>query len=65
MMPEVAVGTAILETYAKCGEVDESRRVFNEMPERNILSWSAMIAAYGMNECARDVLAMHGHILLL
>ncbi|RWR78502.1 pentatricopeptide repeat-containing protein [Cinnamomum micranthum f. kanehirae] len=58
MMSEVAVGTAILETYAKCGEVDESRRVFNEMPERNIVSWSAMIAAYGMNGCARDALAM-------
>ncbi|XXG39166.1 hypothetical protein AAC387_Pa01g0195 [Persea americana] len=57
-MCEVAVGTAILETYAKCGEVDESRRVFNEMPERNIVSWSAMIAAYGMNGCARDALAV-------
>lgn len=58
IMNEVAVSTATLEAYAKCGEVDESRRVFDEMPERNIVSWSAMIAAYGMNGCACEALSM-------
>ncbi|XP_010266181.1 PREDICTED: pentatricopeptide repeat-containing protein At2g17210 [Nelumbo nucifera] len=55
---EVAVGTAILDMYAKCGAMDASRRVFDRMPKRNILTWSAMIAAYGMNGRAHDALAL-------
>ncbi|KAJ4964366.1 hypothetical protein NE237_024305 [Protea cynaroides] len=55
---EVEVGTAILDVYSKCGEIDLSRRVFDHMPERNVVSWSAMIAAYGMNSRAHDALAL-------
>ncbi|XP_058090614.1 pentatricopeptide repeat-containing protein At2g17210 [Magnolia sinica] len=58
MADEVVVGTVLLEMYAKCGDVDASRRVFDEMPERNVVSWSAMIAAYGINGHAREALAL-------
>jgi pentatricopeptide repeat protein len=30
--------------YAKSGELELARMSFNEMPERNVVSWSAMIA---------------------
>ncbi|KAI3956184.1 hypothetical protein MKW98_008702 [Papaver atlanticum] len=53
---EVAVATALLDMYSKCGEIDLSRRVFDKTPDRNIVSWSAMIGAYGMNGRARDAL---------
>ncbi|XP_043712266.1 pentatricopeptide repeat-containing protein At2g17210 [Telopea speciosissima] len=55
---EVEVGTAILDVYSNCGEIDLSRRVFDHMLERNVISWSAMIAAYGMNSRANDALAL-------
>ncbi|XP_042501070.1 pentatricopeptide repeat-containing protein At2g17210 [Macadamia integrifolia] len=55
---EVEVGTAILNVYSNCGEIDLSRRVFDHMLERNIVSWSAMLAAYGMNSRAHDALAL-------
>ncbi|XP_077246846.1 pentatricopeptide repeat-containing protein At2g17210-like [Tasmannia lanceolata] len=58
MASEVVIGTALLEMYAKCGEIESSRKVFDEMPERNIVSWSAMIGAYGMNGRARDALSL-------
>ena len=55
---EVAVGTAILDMYSKCGEIGLSRKAFDQMPEKNIVSWGAMIAACGMNGLARDALAL-------
>ena len=55
---EVAVGTAILDMYAKCGEIGLSRKAFDQIPEKNIVSWGAMIAACGMNGLARDALAL-------
>ncbi|KAI3921977.1 hypothetical protein MKX01_005666 [Papaver californicum] len=53
---EVAVATALLDMYSKCGEIDLSRRVFDKTPNRNVVSWSAMIGAYGMNGRAKDAL---------
>ncbi|KAL5707046.1 hypothetical protein ACHQM5_025142 [Ranunculus cassubicifolius] len=47
--PDVLLSTALLTMYAKCGEVDLAREVFNEMPERSVVSWNSMIMGYGMH----------------
>ncbi|KAL6978069.1 hypothetical protein U1Q18_047819 [Sarracenia purpurea var. burkii] len=55
---DVAVGTAILDMYSKCGAIEASERVFHQIPCKNIVSWSAMIAAYGMNGLPHQALAL-------
>ncbi|XP_062024972.1 pentatricopeptide repeat-containing protein At2g17210 [Rosa rugosa] len=55
---QVAVGTATVDMYSKCGAIGESRKVFDQISEKNIVSWSAMIAAYGMNGLAHEALAL-------
>ncbi|KAH0460938.1 hypothetical protein IEQ34_008513 [Dendrobium chrysotoxum] len=32
--------------YAKCGAVDNARKVFDEMPQRDIVSWNSMVRGY-------------------
>ncbi|KAI3514251.1 hypothetical protein L1887_12570 [Cichorium endivia] len=44
---DVILGTAIIDMYAKCGSIDSARQVFDEMPRRNVITWSTMISAYG------------------
>lgn len=44
------VETKLVSMYAKCGHLDEARKVFDEMRERNLFTWSAMIGA-----CSRDL----------
>ncbi|XP_057434652.1 pentatricopeptide repeat-containing protein At2g20540 [Lotus japonicus] len=34
---------ALIEMYAKCGCIDEAWRVFDQMAEKNVISWSTMI----------------------
>lgn len=58
MATDVAVATAIVDTYAKCGAINTSRKVFDQMPQKNVVSWSAMVAAYGMNGLPREALAL-------
>ncbi|GER45301.1 pentatricopeptide repeat-containing protein, partial [Striga asiatica] len=41
---DVATGSAVLDMYAKCKNLDESLRFFHTMPVRNWVSWSAIIA---------------------
>ncbi|KAL3641669.1 hypothetical protein CASFOL_012484 [Castilleja foliolosa] len=55
---EVVLGTAILDMYSKCGSILASRRAFNQIMVKNVVSWSAMIAAYALNGLPRDALAL-------
>ena len=43
---KVIVGTSLLGMYAKCGDIIESRKVFDYLPERNAVTWNAMIGGY-------------------
>ncbi|KAF3775415.1 Pentatricopeptide repeat-containing protein [Nymphaea thermarum] len=36
----------LLNMYAKCGCLADAHKVLDEMPHRNVVSWSAMIAGY-------------------
>lgn len=43
----VFVQNTLLDFYAKCGVgLDLASQVFGEMPERDVISWNTMIAAY-------------------
>ena len=54
---DVFVQNSLVSMYGKCGEIGLSCAVFDQMNERNVASWSAIIAAHsslGMwNDCLR------------
>ncbi|EFJ24241.1 hypothetical protein SELMODRAFT_71840, partial [Selaginella moellendorffii] len=39
------VGNALISAYGRYGSVGDARRVFDSLPERNVVSWTAMVAA--------------------
>ncbi|XP_020581704.1 pentatricopeptide repeat-containing protein At4g39952, mitochondrial [Phalaenopsis equestris] len=53
---EVSICTALLDMYAKCGHLETSRALFDSMPERDVISWNAMISAYGIHGDAEKAL---------
>lgn len=56
--PDSFVLTGLIDMYAKCGSVELSRRVFDEIPDRNVVSWASMIVGYVQNECAKEGLIL-------
>lgn len=54
----VVLGTALIDMHAKCGNLDAAREMFDSMKERNVISWSAMIAAYGYHGKATKALEL-------
>eukprot|EP01018_Ginkgo_biloba_P037442 Gb_29881 [translate_table: standard] len=52
------VQTALIDMYAKCGNVEIARNLFDTMPERNVVAYSAMIAGYGMHGYGEDALVL-------
>ncbi|PSS16030.1 Pentatricopeptide repeat-containing protein [Actinidia chinensis var. chinensis] len=51
------VGTSLIGTYSKCGNLVCSLMVFNEMPEKTLVSWSALLAGYGLHGKGREALS--------
>ncbi|KAK9936367.1 hypothetical protein M0R45_013213 [Rubus argutus] len=45
----VALGTSLINMYARCGNVSKAREVFDSMNERNVITWTAMISGYATN----------------
>lgn len=60
--------TTLIDVYARFGCVHNATCVFSEMPEKNLVSWSAMIACYAKNGRPLDALElfcdMMSHALL-
>ena len=48
--------TSFIDMYAKCGCVAAAYRVFRQMPEKNVFSWSAMINGFGMHGLSGEAL---------
>lgn len=51
-----AVGTALVVMYGKCGSLQDAWMVFEEIEQRDVASWNAMIAAYVQNGQHKDAL---------
>ncbi|GFY93400.1 pentatricopeptide repeat (PPR) superfamily protein [Actinidia rufa] len=60
---DVILGTAMIDMYAKCGSLDSSREIFDRMREKNVITWSAMIAAYGYHGKGREALDLFPSML--
>ncbi|KAL8166637.1 hypothetical protein V2J09_008136 [Rumex salicifolius] len=46
---DIKISSALIDMYSKCGRVDEAQKIFNQMPETNVFSWTSMIDGYGKN----------------
>ncbi|MCL7023754.1 hypothetical protein MKW94_017854 [Papaver nudicaule] len=43
---DVYVGSTLLDSYSKCNGIKYAQRVFEEMTDRNVVSWNSMISAF-------------------
>ncbi|OAY84423.1 Pentatricopeptide repeat-containing protein DOT4, chloroplastic [Ananas comosus] len=52
------VANALVDMYAKCGALLLARMHFNRMFGKNLISWTMMIAGYGMHGHGQDAIAL-------
>ncbi|KAJ6844194.1 pentatricopeptide repeat-containing protein [Iris pallida] len=45
----ILIGSSLISLYSKCGNLDSAYQVFEEMPVRNTISWTAVIAGYAQH----------------
>ncbi|WJZ85177.1 hypothetical protein VitviT2T_004728 [Vitis vinifera] len=54
----ICVCNALIEMYAKCGSIDQGRRLFDQMKERDVISWSTMIVGLANHGRAREAIEL-------
>ncbi|XP_010925611.1 pentatricopeptide repeat-containing protein At5g16860-like [Elaeis guineensis] len=50
------VGSALVDMYAKCGRIKDSRRVFDLMADKNLVTYNVMIGGYAVHGLVEDAL---------
>ena len=43
---DIVLGNALVDMYAKCGNLSKAQEVFDILPKRDVVSWNALIAGY-------------------
>ncbi|KAH9304435.1 hypothetical protein KI387_008839, partial [Taxus chinensis] len=52
------VCSALIDMYSKCGRIEVARTVFDAMSEKDVTSWTAMIAGHVMNGDSKEALKL-------
>ncbi|OMO91361.1 hypothetical protein COLO4_18424 [Corchorus olitorius] len=55
---DIFVSTALVDMYAKCGSLEEAKRLFENMQLKNEVSWNAMISALAFHGRPREALSL-------
>lgn len=57
------VMNSLVEMYANCGSIDDAHLAFNEMSERDVVSWTAMIGGYAQQGLVKEALTLFEQML--
>ncbi|WOL13223.1 pentatricopeptide repeat-containing protein [Canna indica] len=57
------IGNALVNMYAKCGRIDQARKVFDEMSHKDVYTYTSMILGFAMHGRGEDALELFADML--
>ncbi|KAK9289435.1 hypothetical protein L1049_007590 [Liquidambar formosana] len=54
----VVLQNSLIDMYSKCGKLTYARRIFDNMSERTVISWNAMLVGYSKHGMGREVVEL-------
>ncbi|CAN1125885.1 Pentatricopeptide repeat-containing protein At5g55740, chloroplastic [Linum perenne] len=54
----VFVSSSLVDMYGKCGVLEDARKVFDGMADRNVVTWNSMIFGYAQNGFSEEAIDM-------
>ncbi|XP_024534116.1 putative pentatricopeptide repeat-containing protein At1g69350, mitochondrial [Selaginella moellendorffii] len=60
---DLVVGTSLVDLYAKCGELEPAKSIFDAMQRRNTVTWNAMLAGYAQHGYNTQALELYELLL--
>lgn len=62
-LPDYYIGNHLVNMYAKCGNLENARQMFDSMYERNVVSWTAMISGYDQYGLGTEALMLFSQMV--
>ncbi|EXB76266.1 hypothetical protein L484_025622 [Morus notabilis] len=53
---DATLGTTLVDMYAKCGGIESAINVFQQLPEKDVMTWTALIT--GLTMCGEEEMAL-------
>ncbi|KAL5993465.1 hypothetical protein ACLOJK_014390 [Asimina triloba] len=53
---DAIVGNVVICFYSKCGELPDARRAFDDITEKDLVSWTTLLSGYSQNGFSREAL---------
>lgn len=60
---DCSLGNALITMYCDCGDLDSGRLLFENMPERSLVSWNSLMTGYRHNNLPDKVLVLFAQML--
>ncbi|KAJ8493934.1 hypothetical protein OPV22_015655 [Ensete ventricosum] len=54
---------ALLDSYSKCGSLDDAYKLFQKSPEKDLVTFTAMLGAYAMHGLAEEAIRVFSDML--
>ncbi|WOK99379.1 hypothetical protein Cni_G08091 [Canna indica] len=64
IQPNSHFGSGLVEAYGRCGCLSHARSVFDQMEERDVVSWSSLVSAYAFHGHAHSAMTIFKHMEL-
>lgn len=52
---DVFVGSSLVDFYAQCGGMGDAQRCFDEIQDKNVVSWNTLMLGYSNTSCSTSV----------
>ncbi|KAI3760236.1 hypothetical protein L1987_50629 [Smallanthus sonchifolius] len=52
------LGNALIDMFAKCGDIESSKSIFNQMSNKCIITWTAMVSSLAVHGMCEEALAL-------
>ncbi|KAF5764951.1 putative tetratricopeptide-like helical domain superfamily, DYW domain-containing protein [Helianthus annuus] len=63
LLSDTFTANSLVNMYARCGSIDDATRAFSEVPEKGIVSWSAMIGGFAQHGHGKEALSLFDDML--
>ncbi|MBA0561565.1 hypothetical protein Golob_018380 [Gossypium lobatum] len=60
----LVLANALIDMYAKCGSIADSRKIFREMSDRNLVSWTSMMIGYGAHGYGKEAVKLFDEMVV-
>ncbi|KAF6140185.1 hypothetical protein GIB67_030129 [Kingdonia uniflora] len=59
----VSIGAGLIDMYAKCGCIKMFKKVFSEMPRRDVWAWNVMISSLAMHNLGKEAVSLFKRLI--